>query len=370
MPAPLGTSADGFIQHGLSLQDDDRFNEAALELFAVQFSHIEAYSDYCRHIGLTPETVGHWTEIPAAPTDAYKRAPLASFSPETAERVFMTSGTSVGPESRGRVYKDRAAMAVHDAVVSDGFRRWCLPDRERIRILVLAPPEASVPHLRMAHDCSLFLREFDSGGGRHFVSQEGLQTDALQAALEQSVADATPVLLVGATFSLVRFFDACREEDARYPLPPGSRLVDGGGYKGRSRELTKAEFLALAGDTLGLPETHCVNLLGITELTSLFFDGILAETLAGRAAARHKVNPPWTRTRAVDPETLKLLPAGQEGLLRHWDLANVSSVIALQTDDLGLQMPGGDGFEVLGRARGAELRGCSLAMEQFLDARH
>ena len=153
-------------------------------------------------------------------------------------------------------------------------------------------------------------------------------------------------------------------------------MADGGGYKGRSRELTKAEFLATAAGTLGVPQEYCVNLLGITELSSLFFDNVLADAMHGRAASRRKINAPWTRTRAVDPETLELLPAGEEGLLRHWDLANVASVVALQTDDLGVCFPrrtsaGGatGGFEVLGRARGAELRGCSLAMEQFLDAR-
>jgi hypothetical protein len=125
--------------------------------------------------------------------------------------------------------------------------------------------------------------------------------------------------------------------------------------------------LATASETLGLPQSHCVNLLGITELTSLFFDNVLAEALAGGRSPRHKTNAPWTRTRAVNPETLEILPAGEVGLLRHWDLANIASVASLQTDELGTQI--GHGFEVLGRARGAELRGCSLAMEQFLDAR-
>jgi hypothetical protein len=359
---------NGAIEGGEALSEEARFNEAALELFRAQFEKARPYGDYCRRLGRTPAEVRHWSEIPAAPADAFKREPLTTFDPAAAVRVFMTSGTSAGLESRGKVYKDRGAMAVHDAVVRDGFRRCCLPDRERIRLLVLAPPEEAVPHLRMAHDCSLFLREFDAGGGRHFIGEAGLEEQALVHALRQAVAEGEPVMLVGATFSLVRFFDRCGEDGLRFTLPPGSRIADGGGYKGRSRELTKAEFLATASETLGLPESHCVNLLGITELTSLFFDNVLAEALTGGRSPRHKTNAPWTRTRAVDPETFQILPAGEIGLLRHWDLANIASVIALQTDDLGKQV--GPGFEVLGRAQGAELRGCSLAMEQFLDARH
>lgn len=355
------------LERSEGLREEARFNEAALELFAGQFEKNRPYADYCRRLGRTPAEVWRWTEIPAVPTDAFKREPLATFDPANAARVFMTSGTSAGPESRGKVYKDHEAMAVHDAVVRQGFRRWCLPDRERVRLLVLAPPEEAVPHLRMAHDCSLFLREFDAGGGRHLIDDAGLDEEALVQDLREAEAAGEPVMLVGATFSFVRFFDGCRERGLRFALPPGSRIADGGGYKGRSRALTKAEFLATAGESLGLPGSHCVNLLGITELTSLFYDNVLAEALAGGQAPRHKTNALWTRTRAVDPETLEILPAGAVGLLRHWDLANIASVPALQTDDLGLQV--GSGFEVLGRAQGAELRGCSLAMEQFLDAR-
>jgi hypothetical protein len=45
-------------------------------------------------------------------------------------------------------------------------------------------------------------------------------------------------------------------------------------------------------------------------------------------------------------------------LVRVLDLANVWSVLAVQTQDLAVRR--GDGFELLGRARQAEPRGCSL----------
>ena len=49
---------------------------------------------------------------------------------------------------------------------------------------------------------------------------------------------------------------------------------------------------------------------------------------------------------------------GETGLLRIFDLANVFSVMAVQTEDLAVRR--GDGFELLGRAELAEARGCSL----------
>ena len=49
---------------------------------------------------------------------------------------------------------------------------------------------------------------------------------------------------------------------------------------------------------------------------------------------------------------------GETGLVRIFDLANVFSVLAVQTEDLAIRR--GDGFELLGRAAAAEPRGCSL----------
>jgi hypothetical protein len=45
-------------------------------------------------------------------------------------------------------------------------------------------------------------------------------------------------------------------------------------------------------------------------------------------------------------------------LIRVFDLANVFSVLAIQTEDLGIGR--GAGFELVGRAELAEPRGCSL----------
>ena len=69
---------------------------------------------------------------------------------------------------------------------------------------------------------------------------------------------------------------------------------------------------------------------------------------------------------AADPVTLEPLPHGQTGMLRFVDLANVDSVVAVQTMDLGRVTDAG--VELFGRAPSAMLRGCSLAVEDLLVA--
>ncbi len=80
-----------------------------------------------------------------------------------------------------------------------------------------------------------------------------------------------------------------------------------------------------------------------------------------------KNGPHWTRTRVVDPASLLAAPEGVSGLLCHFDLANAGTAMAILSEDVGRQT--GDGFELLGRASGAEARGCSLALAEWEEQR-
>jgi hypothetical protein len=63
----------------------------------------------------------------------------------------------------------------------------------------------------------------------------------------------------------------------------------------------------------------------------------------------------------ISPETGLEVAEGEAGLIRVYDLANVASVLAVQTEDLGVRR--GDGFELMGRVPDAPVRGCSLLAE-------
>jgi hypothetical protein len=60
------------------------------------------------------------------------------------------------------------------------------------------------------------------------------------------------------------------------------------------------------------------------------------------------------------------MPKGERGILVHTDLANYNSVTTLLTEDVGIATD--KGFILLGRAQGAQAKGCSLAVEDFLQA--
>ena len=117
--------------------------------------------------------------------------------------------------------------------------------------------------------------------------------------------------------------------------------------------MPKEELHHLMVKYLGVPASHIVCEYGMSELSSQAYDRI-----AGDKAARVFLFPPWARALIVSPETGAEVNEGETGLLRIIDLANVRSVMAIQTEDLAVRR--GHGFELIGRAAVAEPRGCSL----------
>ncbi|MGH7953757.1 MAG: hypothetical protein ACREFE_17810, partial [Limisphaerales bacterium] len=79
---------------------ENKFNELALELFALQFESNFAYKKICEARKLTPEIVEHWTQIPFVPTNAFKELELTSIEQKKRIAVFHSSGTTEQKPSR------------------------------------------------------------------------------------------------------------------------------------------------------------------------------------------------------------------------------------------------------------------------------
>jgi hypothetical protein len=188
-----------------------------------------------------------------------------------------------------------------------------------------------------------------------------LNPEAALSILRETVKSGQPLALLGTAFSFVHLLDHLVERGLRFELPPGSRALETGGYKGRSRNLPKTELHALLTARLGIPSTHIVCEYGMSELSSQAYDATLNdEPTLGHPTpiARRFQFPPWARTQIISPETGREVDEGETGLIRVFDLANVYSVMAIQTEDLGIRR--GERFELIGRATVAEPRGCSL----------
>jgi hypothetical protein len=340
--------------------DDARFAALARKLFTYQYEHCAPYRRFCDGRGVAPANLDDWTHIPAVPTGAFKEVALRTFPAEDTLRTFRTSGTAVG--KRGELHLD--TLALYDASLLPTFRRFVLPELEAggspLPIRVLAPPPEELEDSSLSHMFGRVVVELGATGSGFDVEQGELLTKDLIARLQRIEDENTPILLCGTAFAFVHLVDALTAQATELSLPEGSRIMETGGFKGRSRELERSALEALLERSLGVAPGRVVNQYGMTELGSQFYDS----NLRYPEQPRCKLGPPWARVLIIDPETREPADPGDPGIVTIYDLANTGSVLAVETADLGRQV--GRGFEIIGREPGAEARGCSIAADELL----
>lgn len=360
--APLvGDLRDLFARGVDAPLDDGAFQAYALRVFGWQYRACPTYRAFCAARGVTPDTVVRWEDIPPVPATAFKHLDLVSGDPDAAEAIYRTSGTSRGAGARGRHFVPD--LSLYHASLRPNFRAHLLPEGGALEILSLIPSPRDVP------DSSLSAMVGDVAASLapsvRWLADPASGTDAgaFAEAAGEVMEEGEPVLVVGTAFAFVHLLDALAAAGTPLPLPEGSRIMETGGFKGRSRAVSREELYGAMARWLDVPPGRVVNEYGMTELLSQLYEPVLVEGEEGRG--RH-VPPPWLRVRALDPVTLAPLPEGRPGLLVFFDLANAGSVSHVLTEDMGRVTP--EGVVLQGRVRGAEPRGCSLAMEELLAA--
>ena len=335
------------------------FADLALEVHAFQCAHNPQYRAHCER---QPTPVTDWESIPPVPTQAFKEFPIACFPVREAVAEFHTSGTT--REQAGKHYFK--TLELYEAAIRPNFAAHLLGERASrplagattaalsLPVLALTPSPAAAPHSSLAH----MLGVVGGTDCEFFVEDNTLLLERLAHRLCEMQWANQPVLLLGTAFAFVHLFDHLAEQ--RFELPEGSRAMETGGFKGRSREVSKSALYELFTRQLGIPAHRVVNEYGMTELSTQFYD----ETLRVGWQSNHKEVPHWARVLIIDPATGRPAPTGQRGLIRIFDLANLWSALCIQTEDLGIAHLDGT-FEGTGRAAAAEVRGCSLNAEAF-----
>jgi hypothetical protein len=361
------------ISHRESVIDDQQFSALALELFALQFENNPVYRKICETRGSTPSAIKHWAQIPSVPTATFKDLDLTSLAPDERTAIFHSSGTTEQKPSRH--FHSVESLAVYDASLWRWFEQNLLANLEfRIQnseLIYLTPPPEKVPHSSLVHMFEIVGNKIDgvsaSVSRSHFFGEVdkdnswALDFNGVVAAMGENskLKTQNSKLIFGTAFSFVHLLDYLAENNLKFQLPPYSRVMETGGYKNRSRSMPKAELHALITERLGVPRENIICEYGMSELSSQAYDSkILNSEFRIQNENRAFYFPNWARVQIISPETGHEVAEGETGLIRIFDLANVFSVAAIQTEDLGVRR--GDGFELLGRAQSAEPRGCSL----------
>lgn len=331
------------------------FAALALAAFAFQFERIPAYRRLCERRGRQPGSLGSWREIPAVPTVAFKSLDLSA---APGGIVFRSSGTTAGDQRRS-VHRNPYPELYRQAI-DRSFPQACLPSQAPLPMLSLIPPRSLVADSSLAFMADHIFDRWSSARSVCAMTADGLDVGAADAwaAARAGEASSEPVLILATALALLQWLEHLEDRGKRFPLPPDTVLFETGGFKGRRREVTRGELLLKVRQRLGLGADRVVREYGMTELSSQFYTRPSVDGDLFRA-------PPWARVRIVDPRDLSEVSDGRPGLVGIVDLANLGSAVHVLTEDLGVAE--GGGFRLLGRASGAELRGCSLTAEELAD---
>jgi len=317
----------------------------------------------------SPEVIDYWKRTRrglGVPDAAFKGNSPYLFPNEPPARTFRTSGTSGG--ERGSAHYTARGLQLMDLSILANARHHIIRELQSPVILRLVPSAAAAPEMVIAYGMEQIAKAF---GHRQLsaclLGPQGVDFALLQQRLDAAISESLPVVLIGASFAFVNISDACEAQGRSWQLPRGSRMIDAGGFKGRSRVVNVDDLRSSVERVFGIPGSQCTNLFGMTELASQLYDG--SDQALGPIGERPKASMPWVRPQVRDAHTLELRASGS-GLLEVVDLCILDRPYVVLTGDRGIACDAG--VASAGRIERGQSRGCSLTLDAITqgDAAH
>ena len=316
--------------HIFAIRSEEEFAAAALETFRFQAARCGVYREYIGRIGVRPEDVRDWREIPMLPIGFFKWREVYCGDRQP-EKVFTSSNTGGTDASRHAMQ----SLALYERAFTEAFSMF-YGAPEGLSLYCLLPNYLEREGSSLVYMCDRLIAA--AGGGGFYLNQ-------YEKLLDDMARDPRPKILLGVSYALWELAE-------RFPTPLHDTIVmETGGMKGRREELPKEEFHEILCRAFGVSEIH--SEYGMAELTSQAYS-------AGGGLFRC---PPWMRVAVRDVNDPFDRPGtGVRGGLEIIDLANRWSCAFISTQDVG--RVGADGsFTVEGRIDRSDIRGCNLLIQ-------
>src|SRR5207244_9690567 len=129
------------------------------------------------------------------------------------------------------------------------------------------------------HMCEAFVAAFGrpaDPAATYLVDEEGvLDVSALDERVAFASVQREPMLVLGTSFAFVHLVDAVGR--STFALQHGSRVMQTGGYKGKTREVPPEVLRADLARVFAIDPRSVVAEYGMTELSSQFYERTLFE---------------------------------------------------------------------------------------------
>ena len=313
-----------------SINSDDAFQTAALDIFRYQATTCEPYRRYINYLGILPEKVDKIEQIPFLPIELFKSERIICGEPNY-DIVFSSSGTT-GTQQSHHYIKD---VSVYETSFVKGFELF-YGKPEQLNIFALLPS-----YLEREGSSLIYMVEHLIAGspdsGFFLYDHENL----LKRLECRDVTKKT--ILFGVSFALL---DLAEQQPIK--LGESVTVMETGGMKGRRKELPREELQRILCRNLGVSAIH--SEYGMCECLSQAYSD-------GNGTFR---SVPWMRILVRDlHDPFHYLGNNRRGGLNIIDLANFNSCSFIQTQDLGMTYSDGQ-FSVEGRIDYSDIRGCNL----------
>lgn len=343
-----------------------------IDLLEHQRTRHPLYGKYCAMRGRNSRGTT-LLDYPPLPVECFKRAEVFPYPIEQATAEFYSSGTTEGVRSVHR-FKDTSLMT-HSNLYAFAMLIARIV-RPKTQFISLMPTIEDNPHSSLSFMISTFVGAFGSPGSRSFFSmKDGLDSEGLIAHLERCASDGVTVHLMGPAFAYVELLD--RLGDRRMTCAEGSCLLETGGYKGKCREIPKAELRDALSQKLGIDRRCIYGEYGMCELSSQAYEICALNTRGDLPEEGLFIFPNWVRCVIFNPDNMSPVLPGNEGQIALFDLCNLDSAAYILTGDIGklevlpeplrARVPGHPrhALRLLGRSPNAVPKGCSMAWEEW-----
>ncbi len=354
---PGSDLAQRLLQHFRAYTRDPAvWEDLWLQIFHHQRKH---HPIYRRFVQVYRTDVRTYRDIPPVPITVFKYHWIGIGPPEQAAMIFRSSGTTRGiagrsqhPFFRPELY--RTAALRH-------FQTMVLPDRSTIRMLILGPTTRYIADSSLGQMLDWIRTAFGTPDSLHAWTPEGPDLARATEWILRYRSEETPILIFGTAIALYEWTVWIRERQiSAGPLPPGSRIVETGGFKGRRIQIDRWTLYRDLHALFQVPLELIGSEYGMTELGSQFYDNTFRAHLTGTTVLRRRlIGPPWVYVQIWDPHRWQPAPSGDTpGPICVFDPVNLDSIAFIVTEDMGTLDDAG--LILHGRLPGAEPRGCSL----------
>jgi len=366
------------VRHRLFKHKDAYDHPGTDALFAKALSDVVAFhalncSDYAAILqregydASKPVSINEIQNIPPIPTLFLKQHQLLSMPLESMLLQSTTSGTSGTPVTVGM---DRGCVRLGLSMMVRLLRHHRLISMLPTRHVILGYQPA--PHNHMGAVKTAYASTWLAlPASRIFALRDTgkdyeLDIEGICDALERYSRARMPVRITGFPSFLLALIQYMEGHELHLKMPPGSKVMLGGGWKHTmAKPIEKTELFRMVNTTFGLNEQDIIELFAVVEHPIPYF-----------CCTRHHFHVPvYSRVIIRNPQTLDPMPFGQPGLLNLLTPFLLSMPLSsIMTDDVAVLYPGtscGCGleapwFEILGRAGVEGIQTCAVKAEEML----